>query len=580
MLRQALARWLIMLTVLIVATVGMYLVRSSLDKAHFTLVYLLIVLAASAVGGRALGLTIAALSFLCFDFFFLVPYLTFTIANPLDWLVLVTFLITSVVAAQLLYRANATAEEAVQRAIEVDRLAALGEETLNAADAGEALYAIAEVIRHSVNADECEIYLHGIDARVTRVARSSRDGVRPVDYPQPPTDSVGAHGRAAPRGSLVEWIVEHGTSAVELTDGTVRVAHELPPPWRSPGGQRWETQAETAAAVRAVTRLDGSSMLERLSAGFPRPDDVAPSGSDRPAVRAIALPLQVRDHTVGVLRLAADNGLVLTPEQARLLVALAYYAALGAERARLVATAERAEAERRLESLRSALLTALSHDLRTPLTTIKGIANEIVRGGDPGRAAIIEGEADRLNALVNDLLDLSRIHAGAVQPTLAVNTIDELLDAALRGAAGVLRDRPVHIDAPEGELLAGMFDFTQTLRVMVNLLDNAAKYTPATAAIDVRVRRVDRRLTIDVMDRGPGVPITEQNRIFEPFYRPPGVPPDVRGHGLGLSIARGLAEAEGASVRFAPRPGGGSIFTLDLPVATTPPVEADLTSMS
>ena len=561
-----------MLVVLIGATVGMYFVRSSLDKAHFTLVYLLIVLAASAAGGRALGLTIAALSFLCFDFFFLVPYLTFTIANPLDWLVLVTFLITSVVAAQLLYRANATANEAVQRAIEVDRLAALGEETLNAADADEALRAIAEVIRHSVNANECEIYLHGIDARITRVACSSRD--------RAPTDSVDARGGTAPRGSLVEWIVEHGTSAVELTDGTVRVAHEMPPPWRSPGGQRWETQAETAAAVRAVTRPDSISMLERLSAGVPRPQDVAPSDSDRPAVRAIALPLQVRDHTVGVLRLASDNGLGLTPEQARLLVALAYYAALGAERARLVATAERAEAERRLESLRSALLTALSHDLRTPLTTIKGIANEIVRGGDPRLAAVIEGEADRLNALVNDLLDLSRIHAGAVRPTLAVNTVDELLDAALRGASGVLRGRPVHIDAPDGELLAGIFDFTQTLRVMVNLLDNAAKYSPPTTAIDVRARRVDQRLTIDVLDRGPGVPITEQHRIFEPFYRPPGVPPDVRGHGLGLSIARGLAEAEGASVRFAPRPGGGSIFTLDLPAATTTPVEADLTSMS
>lgn len=569
--RQALARWLIMLGVLIAATVGMYLVRSSLDKAHFTLVYLLIVLAASAVGGRALGLTIAALSFLCFDFFFLVPYLTFTIANRLDWLVLVSFLITSVVAAQLLYRANATAEEALQRAIEVDRLAALGEETLNAADADEALRAIAEVIRHSVAADESEIYLNGIDGRVAPVARSSRDVIRPVDAVQ---------AGAVTRGTLVDWIVEHGTSAVELTDGTVRVAHELPDPWRSPGGQRWEAQAETAAAVRTVTRRDGTSMVERLSAGIQRSDEPVQRGSDRPAVHAIALPLQVRGHTVGVLRLASDSGLALTPEQARLLVALAYYAALGAERARLVAAAERAEAERRLESLRSALLTALSHDLRTPLTTIKGIANEIVRGGDPGRAAVIEGEADRLNALVSDLLDLSRIHAGAVRPTLALNTIDELLDAALRGASGVLRDRPVHIDAPEGELLAGMFDFTQTLRVMVNLLDNAAKYSPAITAIDVRVRRVDQRLTIDVMDRGPGVPITEQNRIFEPFYRPPGVPPDVRGHGLGLSIARGLAEAEGASVRFAPRAGGGSIFTLELPAAATDPVVADLTSLS
>ena len=580
--RKAFGRWAIMLGVLVAATVGMYLVRPSLDKAHVTLVYLLIVLTASAVGSRALGLTIAALAFLAFDFFFLVPYLTLTIANPLDWLVLVAFLVTSVVAAQLLYRANATADEAVQRAIEVDRLAALGEETLNAADANEALRAIAEVIRHSVDADDCEIFLHGIDARIARVASSSQvvDGTRPVDYPQAPiTEATSVHGGTAPRGSLIEWIIEHGTSAVELTDGTVRVAHEIPAPSPSPGGQRWEAQAETAAAIRAVTRLESAPLIERLSAGFQRADDVVQSSPDRPAVRAVALPLQVRDHTVGVLRLASDNGLVLTPEQARLLVALAYYAALGAERARLVAKAERAEAERRLESLRSALLTAVSHDLRTPLTTIKGIAHEIVRGADHSRAAVIESEADRLNALVTDLLDLSRIHAGAVRPALAVNTIDELLDAALRGAAGVLRDRQVHIDAPEGELLAGVFDFTQTLRVMVNLLDNAAKYSPPKTAIDVRVRRHHERLTIDVMDRGPGIPTGEQDRIFEPFYRPPGMPPDVRGHGLGLSIARGLAEAEGASVRFSPRPGGGSVFSVELPAANTSSLEADLTSM-
>jgi two-component system sensor histidine kinase KdpD len=575
---KRLGRWALMLAILVLATVAMYVVRSSLDKAHVTLVYLLIVLAASAAGGRALGLTVASLAFLCFDFFFLVPYLTLTISNPLDWLVLVAFLITSVVAAQLLYRANATADDAMQRAIEVDRLAALGEETLNAADANQALRAIADVIRHSTDADKCEIYLHGIDARITRVARSARndDGASLEHPPAPSLGDAERAARTAPRGSLIEWIIDHGASAVELTDGTVRVAHELPPPRRSPGGQRWEAQAETAAAVRAVTRVEGASMLQRLSESFRASEDVARRDADRPAVRAIALPLQAGSRTVGVLRLVSVDGLSLSPEQARLLVALAYYAALGAERARLVATAERAEAERRVEGLRSALLTAVSHDLRTPLTTIKGIANELLRGGDSSRAAIIESEADRLNALVNDLLDLSRIHAGAVRPSLAVNTIDDLLGAALQGAAGSLGNREVLIDAPDGELLAGLFDFTQTLRVVVNLLDNAAKYSPRGSAIDIRVRHQGQRLTIAIMDRGSGIPLAERDRIFEPFYRPPGVPPDIRGHGLGLSIARGLAEAEGAFVHFAPRPGGGSVFTLDLPAATEIAADADL----
>ncbi len=513
--RATVVRWVVTLLVLLAATLGMYLVRGSLDKAHVALVYLLIVLGASAAGGRALGLVVAGLAFLAFDFFFLVPYLTLVIQNPLDWLVLFAFLVTSVVAAQLLYRANATAQEATARAIEVDRLAALGAETLNAADADEALRAIADVIRHSIAADECEIYLSG--------------------------------ARGVKQGSLVQWILDHGTSAVELTDGTVRVAHELPTASQPLAGQRWESQPETVAAVQAVTRV---------------------------AVRALALPLQVRDHTVGVLRVASAAELLLTPEQARLLVALAYYAALGAERSRLVAAAERAEAERRVESLRSALLTAVSHDLRTPLTTIKGIAAEIRHGADAERAAVIEYEADRLNRLVNDLLDLSRIHAGAVRPALAMNTVDDLLGASLRAASGILLGRRVEIDAPDDALLAGTFDLTQTLRILVNLLDNAAKYSSPDTPIDVRARRRDERLLIDVMDRGPSVPEDERNRIFEPFYRPPGVPPDVRGHGLGLSIARGLAEAQGGAVRFAPRPGGGSIFTLELPAADTSILES------
>lgn len=544
-------RWTLGLGALVVSTIAMLLVRSSLDKAHVALVYLLVVLGASAWGGRTLGLSVAALAFLAFDFFFLKPYLTFVIANPLDWLVLVVFLVTSVVAAQLLYRARATAETATQRAIEVDRLAALGAESLNAADAGEALRAIADVIKTSVSATECDIFLRAADGSLQRVAGHNDDGAKP--------------------GSLVEWIVTRGSSAVELTDGTVRVAHELPPARDVLAGQHWEEQPETAAAVGAVTRSEERSLAARVRRVLT--DAAAPR--DRPAVRALALPLRVRDTTVGVLRLASAEPMTFTPEEARVLVALAYYAALGVERARLVAAAERAEAERRVESLRSALLTAVSHDLRTPLTTIKGVANELLHGADAKRAAVIETEADRLNALVGDLLELSRIHAKAVNPTPAVNTVDDLLDAALRSAQGAVGSRVVSIDLPRDELLAGVFDFTPTLRIVVNLLDNAAKYSPASSPIDVRVRREGGRLTMNVMDRGPGVPENERSRIFDPFYRPPNVPPDIRGYGLGLSIARGLAEAQGGSVEYSARPGGGSIFSLELPAADVAGVEAE-----
>ncbi len=537
---RVVVRWTAWLGATLFATYAMYLVRASLDKVHVTLAFLLLVLGASAAGGRALGLTVAGLGFLCFDFFFLPPYNTLTITNPLDWLVLVAFLVTSAVATQLLYRANATAEAATARAVEVDRLASLGAETLNAVDADEALQAIAEVIRVSVDADESEIYLYRAEERPVLAARAVRghDGARP------------SRSRSPKAGSLIDWIVERGTSAVELADGTVSVAH-------SPSTS--DDRDPLAAALRVVTRSPE------------RP----PPAAAQPAVRALALPLRVRDRTVGVLRIASRDALTLSPEQARLLTALAYYAALGAERVRLTATAERAEAERRVERLRSALLTAISHDLRTPLTTIKGVAEEIRRGADPGRAAVIESEADWLDALIGDLLDLSRIYSGAVRPALAVNTADDLIGAALSRAAGALRGRDVHVEQPGDELLAGVFDVSQTLRILVNLLDNAAKYSPPQSPIVVRVSANAQWLSIEVLDRGPGVPEAERARIFESFYRPPGVPPDVRGHGLGLAIARGLAEAQGGSVRFAPRAGGGSVFTLDLRVAPVPAPEAE-----
>jgi len=508
-MRPGLAHWVAWFGVLALVTVGMLAIRTHLEKAHMALVFLLVVLGASGAGGRLLGLSIAAAAFVSFNFFFLPPYSTLVISNPLDWLVLVTFLVVSIVAAQLLHRATSEAQEAQDRATEIDRLATLGAETLNAPDAQDGLQQIVAVIRVTLGVDECDVFEP--DADTARLAASSRRG-----------DDVGAMvptSTLAGEGSLVGWILQSGHRAVELADGTVRVTDE---------------------------------------------DD------REQAVRALALPLLVRGATVGVLRVASAGGMQQSPEWHRLLDALAYYAALGVERVRLTSQAEHAEAERRVEALRSALLTSVSHDLRTPLTTIKGLAHEIEQGGDIASASVIEAEVDRLNALVGDMLDLSRIQAGAVHPTLVVDTADDLVGAALQGASSVLRGHQVMIDAPTDELLSGRFAFTESLRVLVNLLENAAKYSPSGSVIAVQVRRDDDWLSISVLDRGPGVPLPERDRIFEPFYRPTGTPSDVGGTGLGLSIARGLAEAQGGHLRFMPRDGGGSIFVLELQSATIP----------
>ena len=149
--------WFASLVLLAAATAGLLALRADLDKAHVALVYLLIVLAGSAAGGRTLGLTLAGLAFLAFDFLFLPPYHTLIIANALDWLVLIAFLATSVVAAELLARSERRAHDARERTAEVQRLAALGAETLNAGRPEDALAAIASVIRTTLGVERCEI---------------------------------------------------------------------------------------------------------------------------------------------------------------------------------------------------------------------------------------------------------------------------------------------------------------------------------------------------------------------------------------------------------------------------------------
>jgi two-component system sensor histidine kinase KdpD len=250
----------------------------------------------------------------------------------------------------------------------------------------------------------------------------------------------------------------------------------------------------------------------------------------------------------------------------------------------LLERARAASALREADRLKDALLASLSHDLRTPLTTIRGLAEELCETGDE-RALIIREEADRLNAMVADLLDLSRLTAGGPPVHPELNAVDDLVGAALERVAGATSAHPIHarVEAGADPVLVGSFDLTHALRALVNLIENAARYSPAGTPIDVIARRDGPRLLIEVVDHGPGIPEEERERIFAPFYRARGTPPEVRGTGLGLSIARGLAEAQGGTVRVAPAPGGGSIFTLVLPAASIPfagpaPVSASDTS--
>ncbi|BAH39930.1 MAG TPA: DUF4118 domain-containing protein [Gemmatimonas aurantiaca] len=356
--RSGRAAWLVSILALLLATLALHQVRDALDKAHVALVLLLVVLGGSAAGGRVLGVVLALAGFVVFDLFFLPPFNTLVVADPLDWLVLVVFLATGVVAAQLLTRAQREADEARRRSEEVAALTA---------------------------------------------------------------------------------------------------------------------QAQTDAAHAAALR-------------------------------------------------EADQ-------------------------------------------LKDALLATVSHDLRTPLTTIRGLAHDIVRDGDD-RALAIEEEVERLNRLVTDLLDLSRLKAGGVPLALALNTADELMGATLQRVSGAATGRDIRASLdPNEPLLVGTFDLTHSVRILGNLLENALKYAPDNAPIDFTVVREGPMLAFRVADRGPGIADEERERIFTPFHRATSARPDVGSVGLGLAIARGLADAQGGSLQVTPRDGGGSVFTLHLPAA-------------
>jgi two-component system sensor histidine kinase KdpD len=485
--------WLWGALALALVTALLYSVRDSLDKAHVALGFLLVVLGGSAAGGRTVGIVLAFASFLLFDVLFLPPYNTLVVSDPLDWLVLVAYLVTGIVAAQLLARAQREAARAQQRAAEVDRLAALGADTLSAPRAEDALSAIARVIRETLGVAVCEV------------------------VPQPV-----AEGEA-----LVQWVAGEGRAAWRLDDGTTRTARE--------GAVGLETDAPAA-----------------------------------PRVREALYPLRVRNSVVGVLRVADPRGVALDPTRQRYLDALAHYAALGVERLRLAGEAEHAAALREADRVKDALLAAVSHDLRTPLTTIRGLAHDIANDGDE-RGIVIVDESLRLNALVSDLLDLSRLNAGGVPLDVALNTADDLMGAALQRVAGQLGQREIRASIdPADPLLVGRFDLAHSLRIIGNLLENALKYAPPDAPIDFTVRRDGAWLAFDVADRGPGVPSAEQDRIFQPFYRAADAPADVTGVGLGLAIARGLAEAQGGTLTVHERVGGGSVFRLRVPSADLP----------
>jgi two-component system, OmpR family, sensor histidine kinase KdpD len=281
---------------------------------------------------------------------------------------------------------------------------------------------------------------------------------------------------------------------------------------------------------------------------------------------------------MGVAALAFHAGRIPDFHQRNLLDAFASQIALVLDRQRLRDSDRRAQLVAESERLGKALLNSVSHELRTPLAAITGAVAElrdaIERPESRGPLlAEIDEAVTRLNRLVRNLLDVTRIESGHLQPRPDWCDVSDLVRAAVQESTLALRTHRLSIDAPAGLPLVHV-DAVLLVHALHNLLVNAATHTPAGTAVELSAVVHGRTLLLAVADRGPGIPEADLPRLFERFFR--GATARPGGTGLGLAIARGFTEANGGTVNAENRPGGGAVFTIRLPLQDPPtlPVEA------
>jgi two-component system sensor histidine kinase KdpD len=298
-----------------------------------------------------------------------------------------------------------------------------------------------------------------------------------------------------------------------------------------------------------------------------------------PGSAALYIPLRAPIRSRGVLAVKARNRRLLQiPEQRQLLDTYAALIAIALERVHYVGVAQDALVRMESERLRNSLLAALSHDLRTPLTVLVGLAESLaltkpaLSGTQMETAEAIQDEARRMSTLVGNLLDMARIESGEVKLNLQWQPFEEVVGAALESSRSMLQRHKVDVRIPR-DLPLVRFDALLLERVLVNLLENASKYTPPGSTVTLAAETIEDRLSVSVSDNGPGLPKGREEAVFQKFTRgdresaTPGV-------GLGLAICRAIVEAHQGTIVGANRPGGGAVFTFTLPLGD-PPVASD-----
>jgi two-component system sensor histidine kinase KdpD len=488
--------------------------RLRVGEANVIMLFLLGVLAVARQGGRGPSALAAVLSVLSFNFFFVHPRLTLAIGEARYLITFTVMLLVGLVVSNFTIRLRQQA-------------AAAGERERRTA----ALYALSRELAST----------RGLDSLLLVAARhvATVFGCRAlILLPQPD-------------GRLLPW---GGEAGPELA--TPPVAAFAP------------DAAELAAARQAFER--------RSPAGRSTP--VAPDAA------ALYLPLLGSQAIVGVLGVRlADRGRPLSPDQQRLLDTFASQTALAVERATLARAAAQAMVAAETERLRAALLSSVSHDLRTPLAIIAGALDNLAQHGDSldpqarrelAQAAAVE--THRLNRLLGNLLEMTRLEGGAVRVRKEWQPLEEVVGVAVaraagdEGAGGLPGDHPLSIELPPDLPLIPL-DGALIEQVLVNLLENAAGHTLPGTPIVLRARQTPGAVEVEVADRGPGLAPGEELRVFEKFYR--GGAEGGRGNvGLGLAICKGMVEAHGGRIWAENRPGGGAAFRFTLPLEGDPPV--------
>lgn len=488
--------------------------RDTVGLLNAGLVYLVVVVGATVFAGQKAGLLASLLGFLLFNYFLVPPHLTFAVSDVQNILALFVFLGVSLLVSRLLSDARTQAQHAQRRAEDVSRLYELSQAIIGAQRIDEVLPAIATKVYEVFQAQACWILLPNNQQQLVIQAQAPEDGQGPT------RDEM----------SMAMWSFWHGSEIGK-------------------GGMSRSDSREGRNALRA--------------------------GNGNENKRSAFVPLRAAGRTIGVLAVAdkRDNQ-PFTPAERTVLATFADQAAVALDRLSLLKEAQRAELLARTDELKSALMSAVSHDLRTPLTSIMASVTSLLEPGmdwdEETERDFLQGiydEARRLNRLVGNLLDMSRIEGGALHPEKDWYSISEVIEAVVQRLEPRLSDRPTTLSVDENIPLM-LFDFTEIDQVLTNLIENAIKYTPPGTSIHVEAVRVENQVEVSVEDTGSGVPSEHLKHLFDKFYRV-----DKRsespGTGLGLAITKGFVEAHGGRIWASNKGGGGFkvIFTLPAPAS-------------